>query len=309
MKLSEECFKKVKKDCFKFIKSQETSTEKFGNKQGMIKNYLIPICFWIAKKADNKKPYFVGLAGGQGTGKTTISSIIKIILEKYFKLKVFKISIDDFYKTRKERIALSKKVHPMLLTRGVPGTHDINMMLDFFKKSKAKKFKNMKLPNFNKAIDDRFPKNKWNTINKRPDVIIFEGWCVGARAETNKTLKKSINSMEKANDQKLVWRKYVNQQLKTKYKKLYSQLNCMIYLKAKNFSLLQKWRLKQEHKLWLKTKKKGGHKIMSKGDVINFMQTYQRITQNMFKNMPKYASIILNLNSNHQIKTAVYKSK
>jgi len=309
MKLSEECFKKVKKDCFKFIKSQETSTEKFGNKEGMIKNFLIPICFWIAKKADNKKPYFVGLAGGQGTGKTTISSIIKIILEKYFKLKVFKISIDDFYKTRKERIALSKKVHPMLLTRGVPGTHDISMMLDFFKKSKAKKFKNLKLPNFNKAIDDRFPKKKWNTINKRPDVIIFEGWCVGARAETNKSLKKSINSMEKANDHKLVWRKYVNQQLKTKYKKLYSQLNCMIYLKAKNFSLLQKWRLKQEHKLWLKTKKKGGHKIMSKGDVINFMQTYQRITQNMFKNMPKYASIILNLNSNHQIKTAVYKSK
>ena len=309
MKLSEECFKKVKKDCFKFIKSQETSTEKFGNKEGMIKNFLIPICFWIAKKADYKKPYFVGLAGGQGTGKTTISSIIKIILEKYFKLKVFKISIDDFYKTRKERIALSKKVHPMLLTRGVPGTHDINMMLDFFKKSKAKKFKSMKLPNFIKAIDDRFPKNKWNKINKRPDVIIFEGWCVGARAETNKTLKKSINSMEKANDHKLVWRKYVNQQLKTKYKKLYSQLNCMIYLKAKNFSLLQKWRLKQEHKLWIKTKKKGGHKIMSKGDVINFMQTYQRITQNMFKNMPKYSSIILNLNSNHQIKSAVYKSK
>jgi len=292
-----------------FIKSQETSTEKFGNKEQMIKNYLIPICFWILKKTDNKKPYFVGLAGGQGTGKTTISSIIKIILEKYFKLKVFKISIDDFYKTRKERIALSKKVHPMLLTRGVPGTHDINMMLDFFKKSKSKKFKEMKLPNFNKAIDDRFPKNKWNKINKRPDVIIFEGWCVGARAETNKTLKKSINSMEKANDHKLVWRKYVNQQLKTKYKKLYSQLNCMIYLKAKNFSLLQKWRLKQEHKLWLKTKNKGGHKIMSKGDVINFMQTYQRITQNMLKNMSKYASIILNLNSNHQIKTAVYKSK
>ena len=309
MKLSEECFKKVKKDCFKFIKSQETSTEKFGNKEGMIKNFLIPICFWIAKKADNKKPYFVGLAGGQGTGKTTISSIIKIILEKYFKLKVFKISIDDFYKTRKERITLSKKVHPMLLTRGVPGTHDISMMLDFFKKSKARKFKNMKLPNFNKAIDDRFPKNKWNTINKRPDVIIFEGWCVGARAETDKTLRKSINSLEKANDHKLVWRKYVNEQLKTKYKKLYSQLNCMIYLKAKNFSLLQKWRLKQEHKLWLKTKNKSSHKIMSKGDVINFMQTYQRITQNMFKNMPKYASIILNLNSNHQIKSAVYKTK
>jgi len=303
------CFSKVKKDCLKFIKSQETKVYKFKNKERIIKSFLIPLCFWISNKANKKKPYFVGLAGGQGTGKTTISSLIKIIITKYFKLKVFRISIDDFYKTRKERTNLSKRVHPMLLTRGVPGTHDINMMLNFFRKAKSKNFKRIKLPTFNKAIDDRLPLKKWYKINKRPDVIIFEGWCVGARAELNKTLKKPINSLEKAKDQKLIWRKYVNQQLKTKYKKLYSQLNCMIYLKAKNFSLLQKWRLKQEHKLWLKTKKKFSHKIMSKDDVINFMQTYQRITHNMFKNMPKYASIILNLNSKHQIKSAAYKTK
>ena len=310
MKITEECFSKVKKDCFKFIKSQETSTAKFRNKDEMLKSFLIPMCFWIAKKSSNKKPYFVGLAGGQGTGKTTISSIMKIILEKYFKLKVFKISIDDFYKTRKERLSLSKKVHPMLATRGVPGTHDVKMMLDFFKKVKSRNFKKIELPNFNKAADDRFPKKNWYKIKEKPDVIIFEGWCVGAKAELNKALKRSINSLEKVNDPKLIWRKYVNKQLKKKYKELYSQLHCMIYLKAKNFNLLQKWRLKQEHKLWLKTKKSSGHnKIMSKGDVINFMQTYQRVTENMFKKMPKYASIIFNLNSNHQIKSAVYKTK
>ena len=303
------CFDKVKKDCFKFIKSQETSKEKFSNKEGMLKSFLIPVCFSIVKKTNNKKPYFIGLAGGQGTGKTTISSIIKIILEKYFKLKVFKISIDDFYKTRKERLNLSKKIHPMLMTRGVPGTHDIQMMLNFFKKAKSKNFKKIELPNFNKAIDDRTPKKNWYKIKEKPDVIIFEGWCVGAKAELSKNLKKPINYMEKSNDQKLVWRNYVNQQLKTNYRKLYSQLNCMIYLKAKNFSLLQKWRLKQEHKLKLKTKRASIHKIMNKGDVINFMQTYQRITENMFKKTPRYASIILNLNSNHQIKSAVYKSK
>ena len=155
------CFSKVKKDCIKFIKSQETSTEKFKGKEKMIKSFLIPLCFWISKKADKKKPYFVGLAGGQGTGKTTTSSLIKIILSKYFKMKVFKISIDDFYKTRKERINLSKRVHPMLLTRGVPGTHDINMMLNFFRKAKSKKFKKLRLPTFNKAIDDRFNKKKF----------------------------------------------------------------------------------------------------------------------------------------------------
>ena len=301
------CFGKVKKDCLKFIKSQETKTDKFKNKERMIKSFLIPLCFWINKKANKKRPYFVGLAGGQGTGKTTTSSLLQIILIKYFKLKVFKISIDDFYKTRKERIVLSKKVHPMLLTRGVPGTHDINMMLNFFKKAKSKKFKRLKLPTFNKAIDDRFSKKKWYDLKSKPDVIIFEGWCVGAKSEKNNSLRKTINSMEKSKDKKQVWRKYVNEQLKSKYKKLYSQLNCLIYLKAKNFSLLQKWRFKQERKLWIKSKVKS--KIMSRGDVLNFMQTYQRITQNMFKKMPNYASIILNINSNHQIKSAVYKNK
>ena len=301
------CFRRVKKDCFKFIKSQETKTDKFKNKERMIKSFLIPLCFWISKKAEKKRPYFVGLAGGQGTGKTTISSLIRIILIKYFRLNVFRISIDDFYKTRKERINLSKRVHPMLLTRGVPGTHDINMMLNFFRNSKSKKFKRLKLPTFNKAIDDRFNKKKWYDLKKRPDVIIFEGWCVGAKSEKNLTLKKTINSMEKIKDPKQVWRKYVNHQLKSKYKNLYSQLNCLIFLKAKNFSLLQKWRLKQERKLGVKSKVKS--KIMSKADVLNFMQTYQRITQNMFRNMPKYASVIFNLNSNHQIQSAVYKKK
>ena len=301
------CFSKVKKDCLKFIKSQETNTDKFKDKERMIKSYLIPLCFWISKKANIKKPYFVGLAGGQGTGKTTTSSLIKIILSKYFKLDVFRISIDDFYKTRKERISLSKRIHPMLLTRGVPGTHDINMMLNFFKKSKSKKFKRLKLPIFNKAIDDRFSKKHWYDLKKKPDVIIFEGWCVGAKSEKNNTLKKTINSMEKTKDQKQIWRKYVNDQLKSKYKKLYSQLNCLIYLKAKDFSLLQKWRLKQERKLWVKSKKNLNTKIMSKNNVLTFMQTYQRVTQNMFKYTPKYASVIINLNSNHQIKSAVYK--
>jgi len=302
-----ECFKKIKKDCFKFIKTQETSSEKFSNKEIMLKSYLIPVCFWIFKKANKKKPFFIGLAGGQGTGKTTISTIIKIILEKYFKLNVFKISIDDFYKTRKERSKLSKKVHPMLMTRGVPGTHDVKMMLDFFKNVKSKNFNGMKLPNFNKAIDDRFPAKYFYKIKQRPDVIIFEGWCVGAKPELSKTLKKPINSLEKLKDKRVVWRYYVNQQLKTKYKALYSQLNCIIYLKAENFNLLQKWRIKQEHKLRLKTKEKTSHKIMNKEAIINFMQTYQRITQNMFKKTPSYASIILKLNANHQIKSAVYK--
>jgi D-glycerate 3-kinase len=273
----------------------------------MIKSFLIPICFWIFKKASKKKPLILGLSGGQGIGKTTISSIITLILKKYFKLNIFKISIDDFYKTRKERFLLSKKIHPLLMTRGVPGTHDINIMLNFFKRVKKNNFKSLKLPKFDKAIDDRCKKSSWYTIKKRPDIIIFEGWCVGAMAQKNSMLKKSINSLEKTNDQNLIWRKFVNNQLKTKYKKLFGHLDNLLYLKAKNFNLLQQWRIKQEKKLWLKLKKRKNLKIMNRLEVINFMQTYQRITQNMIKDVPKYASIIFKLNSNHQIKTINYR--
>ena len=307
MKSTIECYNKVNKDCFKFIKSQETAKEKFKNKEKMIKSFLVPISFWIASKAKNKKPFIVGLGGGQGTGKTTITSIISIVLKKYFKLNVFKISIDDFYKTKKERTLLSKKVHPSLITRGVPGTHDVSSMFSFFKRVKSKNFRALKLPKFNKAIDDRYNKKLWHSIKKKPDIIIFEGWCVGARAEKNNSLKKVINSLERNNDKKLIWRKFVNQQLKLKYKKLYTQLDCMLFLKANNFRLLQQWRLKQEKKLWLKNERSRNNKIMNKKDVIKFMQTYQRITQNMLKHAPKYSSMILNLNRNHQIKSVKYK--
>jgi D-glycerate 3-kinase len=302
-----DCFNKVKKNCFKFISSQETKRDKFKNKDRMIKSFLIPISFWITKRVDKKQPLIIGLAGGQGSGKTTISSILTLILQIYFKLNVFKVSIDDFYKTRKDRRLLAKNKHPLLMTRGVPGTHDIDLMLSFFKKIKSKNFKSLKVPTFNKAIDNRYPKNLWHKIESKPDVIIFEGWCVGARAQTATQLKKSINSFEKVNDQNTKWRTYVNNQLKTKYKILFNQLDGLLYLKAKNFNLLKEWRLKQERKLWLQTKNKKNLKIMSSGDIINFMQTYQRITQQMFKDALKSSSIIMNLNSNHQIEKIKFK--
>jgi D-glycerate 3-kinase len=304
-----DCFVKVKKDCLKFITSQETKKDKFKNKEKMIKSFLIPVSFWIAKRANKKKPLMIGLAGGQGSGKTTISSILTLILQKYFKLKVFKVSIDDFYKTRKNRKLLSKNKHALLMTRGVPGTHDVDLILKFFKKVKSKSFKNLTVPKFNKAIDDRYKKSLWYKIKSKPDVIIFEGWCVGAKAQTNKQLKKPINSLERVYDQGIKWRTHVNGQLKTEYKKLFSQLDGLLYLKAKNFNILREWRVKQERKLLLQTKNKKNLKIMSSGDIINFMQTYQRITEQMFKDAMKSSSIIIDLDSKHQIKKIKFKKK
>ena len=179
-------------------------------------------------------------------------------------------------------------------------------MFDLLKKIKKKKFSQYRIPKFNKAIDDRLKRKSWYLVKRVPDVIIFEGWCVGARAEKKNTLKKSINPLEKKEDKNLKWRKFVNGQLENKYKKLFSKLDCMLFLKAGSFKLLQSWRLKQESLLKLNSRNKANNKVMSKNEVLTFMQTYQRITQNMFKFAPKYSSIVLNLNRNHQIKSIKY---
>ena len=302
-----ECFEKVRKDCVKYIQSQETKKEKFKNKDQMIKSHIIPLCFWINKKRKNKKTLLVGLAGGQGTGKTTISTLLKLVLIKYFKLQVFKISIDDFYKTRKERILLSKNKHPLLLTRGVPGTHDIQLMINLFRKVKKNTFRSISIPKFDKSIDDRCKKNSWFKLKKKPDILILEGWCVGAKPENKKSLNRPMNILEKNADKKKIWRSYVNNQLKSKYSKLFDQLDSLLYLKAKNFKLLKRWRLKQEKKLKMKSGNKKNSKIMNEKEVETFMMTYQRITQNMFKNAPKYSSAVIDLNENHQIKKVKFK--
>ena len=118
-----------------------------------------------------------------------------------------------------------------------------------------------------------------------------------------------VNSLEKAQDQSNKWRTHVNNQLKTKYKLLFNQLDGLLYLKAKNFNLLREWRIKQERKLWIQAKDNKNLKIMSSVDVINFMQTYQRITQQMFKDALKSSSIIMNLNINHQIEKIKFKKQ
>ena len=192
------------------------------------------------------------------------------------------------------------EIHVWCLSR-VSINNDINLILSFFKKIKNKNFKSLQIPTFNKAIDDRCTKRSWQKIKKKADVVIFEGWCVGAKAQTSSQLIKPINSLEKVYDQDAKWRRFVNNQLNTKYKTLFKQLDGLLYLKAKNFNLLRKWRLKQERKLWLQTKNKKNLKIMSSEDIINFMQTYQRITQQMFKDGVKSSSIIMDLNNKHQI--------
>ena len=208
-------FKKIKFNYLNFIKKQEVLGEPFFDKLGQLKKYYIPICNSIFEEYRKKnKTIIVGLSGGQGSGKSTIAEILKIILKIKYNLNTVSFSIDDFYKTLKERKKLSKKSHKLFLTRGVPGTHDTKLLFTIFKKLLKKNFKKLSIPKFDKSVDDRISKNKWKKIKTKPEIIIFEGWCVGARPQNKNLLKRSINYLEKKHDTKSVWRLKVNNQLK-----------------------------------------------------------------------------------------------
>ena len=290
----------IKNDYLKFLKKQEVADKPIVDKIGKLNKFYLPLSEWIYSvyKKDNKVK-IIGLSGGQGSGKSTITGILKFILKRKYELDLCVFSIDDFYKTKAERIRMSKKVHPLFLTRGVPGTHDIGLINKTIKKLKEKKFKTVLIPKFDKAIDDRCNKNKWQKIKKPPHIVIFEGWCVGAKHQTNTVLKKPLNLIERKYDANLTWRKKVNNQLKNRYKKLFNKIDKLVYLKAPNFDHIFKWRLLQEEKMKLTSKTK---RIMSKSQVKEFIMFYERISRHMMKDFYKISDITIFLDKSHRSK-------
>ena len=306
MQLVNECFDSVKKDYFKFLNREKIAGKSKTEKIKSLKKIYIPLSFWIENKYKKKgKTLILGFSGGQGSGKTTVTGILKIILKKFFKRRIHVSSIDDFYKTLKKRDKMSKNVHPLLKIRGVPGTHDVYLIKKFFNFIKKNKFRRFILPKFDKSMDDRFNKKYWTSINKKPEIIILEGWCVGAKPQSNFLIKRPINSLEKYEDKKMIWRKYVNEKLKKEYKKIFSMIDYFIFMKIPNFSMVFKWRLLQEKKLEKKSHTK--KKIMSYNEIKRFIMFYQRITLQMVKDLSKSASIVMLLKINHGIKIVLFR--
>jgi D-glycerate 3-kinase len=294
-------FSKVKEKYFKFIESQEVPGEPFRNKLDQLNNFYIPLSETIYKNyLKHKKTRIIGLSGGQGSGKSTISKIIKIILKEKFKLDTVVFSIDDFYKTSKAREKMSKKISKLFLTRGVPGTHDTKILFNCLKRFKKKVFNKFTIPKFDKSIDDRVPKNKWQKVKKKPNIAIFEGWCVGTEPQKKMDLLVPINTLEKDNDKKKIWRNRVNQELRNKYKKIFRLIDKIIFLKVPSFKYVYKWRLLQEKKLRIISK---GKKTMTNLQIKNFIMFYERLTKHMLISLPQKAEVIVKIDNQHRLKS------
>jgi len=235
----------------------------------------------------HRKVVVIGLAGPQGSGKSTIAqATVKLLADRG--LVGVAVSLDDFYLPKSARQRLAREVHPLLATRGPPGTHDVAMAGAVLEQ--LRRPGRIAVPAFDKAADDRAPRSAWRTLATPVDVVIFEGWCVGARAQGAAALAQPVNALEAEEDPDGRWRGYVNAQLDGPYQGLFAKLQELVFLQAPSFEAVLGWRQEQERKLVART---GAG--MSDAEVARFIAHYERLTRAMLSELPDRARLVFPL--------------
>lgn len=267
--------------------------------RSLIADHYDPLVAWLADKRRGDDSFFLGINGAQGTGKSTLADFLRVALEADHEWRSAVLSIDDFYLTRAERESLARKVHPLLKTRGVPGTHDLRMLSDCLVQLKRLPAgRTAKLPRFDKSTDDRADKSKWPSVAGPLDVIILEGWCVGSIAQSREELRQPVNELERDEDRSGAWRNFVNRNLQRYNAEIFAQLDALVFLKAPSFDAVYRWRLEQEQKLAAVSPPDSAG-IMNPCELARFMQFYERLTRANLVSLAESADVVLELDYNH----------
>ncbi len=247
-----------------------------------------------------KRPFTVGITGAQGTGKSAMAKLLALLLQNSTR-QVVNLCIDDFYFSRTHRTELARTIHPLLKTRGVPGTHDLDLAMSVLHKlGEAGSADYVTLPGFDKANDDCLPSKSCARVNGPVDVIILEGWFVGATAQTEQELSSAVNELESQEDIQGHWRQYVNQQLAADYQTLFAKVDMLLMLKAPDFERVFEWRSLQEQKLRSQTKKTASG-LMDGESIKRFIQHFERLTRHCLRTLPDKAHRVFELDERHRI--------
>jgi D-glycerate 3-kinase len=286
--------------------SLRAALEQFAQQEKLPDAYLHTVEQWflplaediLRRVAHSHQALLVGVSGCQGSGKTTLASLLVLLMRELLGLKGVNLSIDDFYLTHAERQHLSRTVHPLLATRGVPGTHDVQLALDTI--AALRKPGVVAIPRFNKAIDDRAPQADWPKVQAPVDVIVLEGWCLSIGAQSHEQLENAINSLEEQEDSEGAWRRYVNERIGREYAQLYDMVDYLVMLKAPDFAKVFEWRQNQEDKLAARSAG-SGTRIMNREQLRRFIQHYERITRHGLETLPLKADVVFQLTGEQTI--------
>ncbi len=267
-----------------------------------LQQILLPLAQYIQHQASlHDHSSLISINGSQGSGKSTMTLFLQLILQQHFKLNTVAVSIDDFYLTRAQRQQLAQQVHPLLATRGVPGTHDLQLALDTMHcLQHCSEQTPCKIPLFDKSIDDRAEPSRWPLVQQPVDVILFEGWCNHAPPASEQALLTPVNELEKCEDSDGVWRRYVNQQLQEYHQQLFDQADSLIFLQIPSFEKVYEWRGLQEHKL-KKTASESSQGVMDEQQLRRFIQHYERITRACLDGLPHQADVVLKIDDAHRM--------
>lgn len=282
---------------------------------------ILPLVDYIVdQQRESGRTVLIGIHGAQGTGKSTLTLFLQEILGKHFGCPTASFSLDDLYLTRAERAELGQRIHPLFQTRGVPGTHDVELgqrVIATLRKARAGD--QTPIPAFDKSIDDRVPESQWPSFQGVASVILLEGWCVGARPEPESALAQPINELERTEDAEGVWRRTVNESLKGRYRQLFDDMDSLVMLKAPSMDSVREWRTLQEHKLAnrIKNAPKEGEgsapapplRIMSDAEVHRFIMHYERVTRACLHEMPARADVLIEVAEDHALGLPRFQTK
>ncbi|GMQ87523.1 MAG: kinase [Gammaproteobacteria bacterium] len=269
-----------------------------------VRRYYFPLAQCIAQRSARAgRALVIGINGAQGTGKSTLAEFLRIMLQSGSDIKCAVLSLDDIYLTRKQRQELADTVHPLLLTRGVPGTHDVQLGINTIRRlMHARPGETISVPRFDKAEDDRAPEEHWDVFPGGADVVLFEGWCVGALPESEASLRDPINALEQKEDGDGRWRHYVNATLVDSYQQLFGLIDYLVMLKAPSMHCIFEWRWLQEKKLAV-NKQDFGSSLMDRQQIQRFVQHYERLTRHILQEMPTRADRVFGLAPDHSIES------
>jgi len=264
----------------------------------MIGECYLPLITWIVSRRKPDGAMLLGINGAQGTGKSTLADFLELGLRSMHGWRVAVLSIDDFYLTKTQRAELAATVHPLLATRGVPGTHDVRMLSDCLSRlAMLGDGQQYRLPRFDKSRDDRADATEWPAVIGPLDLIILEGWCVGSTAEEDVSLVDPVNDLERDEDPSGTWRRYVNDQLRESYMPVFTKMDALVFLQAPSFDAVFRWRLEQEQKLAKTSGDAPG--TMDAVAIARFIQFYERITRTNIGRLPDSSDVVIELDEQH----------